>query len=158
LSYSFYSVTAGARAERERERERECLAEGATERGERVSVGEIQKRARARAWGRGRETRDRGHVHGGLCGREVRERVVTDRRGSQASEGERANGWSALIGRARRAARENERVRDGSALIGLSHRAPGGRDGERARVRGRGLSSTGGVHLSGNAGARVWPG
>jgi hypothetical protein len=36
--------------------------------------------------GRGRETRGRGCVHGGVRGREVREIVVADRRGPQANE------------------------------------------------------------------------
>jgi hypothetical protein len=110
---------AGARAGRERERE--CSAEGATECGRDPEKG-------SGAWECGRETRNRGRIHGGLRGRVVRERVVADRRGPQASEGERANGRSAPIGRAHRA--------------------------ERARVRGRGLSPIGGVHLSGYAGAR----
>jgi hypothetical protein len=50
-------------------------------------------------WGHGRETCGRGCVHGGEHKREVREGVVADMRGPQASEGERANGRSALIGR-----------------------------------------------------------
>jgi hypothetical protein len=48
---------AGARAGRERERE--CLVEGATERGQRVSVGGLQKRARARGGVAGKRTRPR---------------------------------------------------------------------------------------------------
>jgi hypothetical protein len=42
-----------------------------------------------------------------------------------------------------------------SALTSLAHRAAGGREGERACVRGRGRSLAGGVHLSGDMGARA---
>jgi hypothetical protein len=59
------------------------------------------------AWGRGQETCGRGHIRGGVRGREVRERVVADRWGPQVSEGERVNGRSTLTGRACRAARYN---------------------------------------------------
>jgi hypothetical protein len=45
-------------------------------------------------------------------------------------------------------------VRERISADGLVPPGSGGREGERARVRGRGLSLTGGVHLSGNAGAR----
>jgi hypothetical protein len=53
-----------AQGERERESERECSAEGATKQGERVSVGGLQKRARAcgvwlgntRSWARPRRS------------------------------------------------------------------------------------------------------
>jgi hypothetical protein len=50
--------------------------------------------------------------------------------------------------------RERERA-DGSVPIGLAHQAAGRREGERTRVRGRGRSLVGGVHRSGNAGARA---
>jgi hypothetical protein len=80
--------------------------------------------------------------------------VVADRRGPQTSEGERANGQSALTERAHRAARENGRVRE---RIGADRPIPPGsrRERERECVRGRGPSLTGGVHLTGDACARL---
>jgi hypothetical protein len=83
--------------------------------------------------------------------REVRERVETHRRGSQASEGERANRRSVLTGRAHRAARGNKRVRGWINADRPVPPAAGGRDGERAHMRDRGLSLTGG----GDEGARA---
>jgi hypothetical protein len=60
--------------------------------------------------------------------------VVADRRGPQTSEGERANGQSALTERAHRAARENGRVRE---RIGADRPIPPGSRRERERVRAR---------------------
>jgi hypothetical protein len=80
--------------------------------------------------------RERGRVHGGGCGREVR-------------EAEGAEGWGPW-GRARGLAR----ARGETAPTDLAHRAAGRREGERARVHESGRSLAGGVHLSGDAGAR----
>jgi hypothetical protein len=79
---------------------------------------------------------------------------VADRQGPHASEGERANGRSALIGRTCRAARKNGRAR---GRIGADRPVPLGSGRERGRecVRVHGLSLTGGVHLLGDAGARA---
>jgi hypothetical protein len=96
------------------------------------------------AWGRGRETRGRGRFHGGGRDQEVSEKVVSDRRDPYASDGERANGRSALTGRARRAVRVNGRVR-GRIDADRPVRAAGGREEERERES----------RLSGNASARV---
>jgi hypothetical protein len=95
----------------------------------------------------------RGRVHEGVRGREVREGEVTDRWGSRASEGEHANGRSALIGRTHRAARGSGCEHEG---IGADYPAPPGRgrERERERERGRGPSLIGGTHLLGVAGAR----
>jgi hypothetical protein len=56
--------------------------------------------------------------------------LVADRRGLQASKGERANGRSALRGRSHRAARESGRVR---RWIGTDRSVPPGRGRERGR-------------------------
>jgi hypothetical protein len=58
---------------------------------------------------------------------------VADRRGPLASEGERVNGWSALIGRSHRAVRESGRVRE---RIGADRPVP------RGNGRERGIEST----------------
>ena len=50
----------------------------------------------------------RGHVHGGVRGREVRQGAEADRWGPRASEGEYANGRSTLTERTHRAERGSE--------------------------------------------------
>jgi hypothetical protein len=90
------------------------------------------------AWRHGREMRGRGRVHGGEHRREVREGVVADRRGPQASGGERANGRSVLTWRSHRAARENDRVRERISAdrpVPPGSRRERGRESERARTR-----------------------
>jgi hypothetical protein len=72
----------------------------------------------------------RGRVHDRERRREVREGKVADRWGPQASEGERANGWSTLTVSAHRAARENGRVRE---RIGTDRPVPPGSRRERGR-------------------------
>jgi hypothetical protein len=97
-----------------------------------VGVG---SRKGLRRVGRGWETCGRGCIHDGESGREVREGVVADRRGPQASEGERANGRSTLIGRSHRATRENGCVRrliDADRLDPLGSGRERGRDSVRA--------------------------
>jgi hypothetical protein len=76
---------------------------------------------------------------------------VADRWGPRASEGERANGRSALTERAHRAVRENGCARE---EIDADNPAPPGSRRERDRVCGRGSSLIGGSHLLGDAGAR----
>ena len=96
----------------------------------------------------------RGHVLGGVCGREVREAKGADEWGPWASERELTNGWSPLTGRTHQTARGNGRASEGKlAPTGWPHRAEGER--ERARARERRLTLTGVVHLSADAGARV---
>lgn len=77
--------------------------------------------------------------------------AVADRRGPQTSEDERANGRSALTGRSHQAASKSGCMR---GRIGADRPVPPGsrREGEGARARS---SLTGGVHLSGDAGARA---
>jgi hypothetical protein len=82
--------------------------------------------------------RGRGCVHGGEHRREVREGVVADRRGPQASGGERANGRSVLTWRSHRAARENGRVRERISAdrpVPSGSRRERGRESARARTR-----------------------
>jgi hypothetical protein len=70
-------------------------------------------------------------------------------RGPQTSEGEWANGQSALTGRSHRAASERGCVR---GQVSTDRPAPLGSGRERARARS---SLTRGVHLSGDAGTRA---
>jgi hypothetical protein len=51
--------------------------------------------------------------------------------------------------------REGTSANERPTLTERDHRTARGREGERAHVRGRGRSMIGGVHLSGDAGARV---
>jgi hypothetical protein len=60
--------------------------------------------------------------------------VVADRRGPQASKGERANGQPALTGRSHRAARESGRVR---GRIDADRSVPPGSGRERGRESAR---------------------
>jgi hypothetical protein len=66
-----------------------------------------------------------GRVHGGVRGREVREREEVDRWGPWASERGLTNGRSALTGRTHRAAIEN---RHALKETGVDNPAPGQRD------------------------------
>jgi hypothetical protein len=120
------------RARMQCETERGCLAEGATEQGEQVSRCGLQKRARTRVGGR--ETRVVGASTVESVCRRLGKGVMVDRRGSQASEGECANGWSALMERAHRAARENGRVRE---RIDADRPVPPGSERERGRESAR---------------------
>jgi hypothetical protein len=86
-------------------------------------------RKKSGAWGSGRDAQ-RGCVHDGDRGREVREREVADRWGLRASESKLANGRSALTGRTHRAARENGCAREETSATIRSHRAVGWREGE----------------------------
>ena len=75
-----------------------------------MSVCGLYKRGRAH---RGvAEKCARGHVHGVKRGWEVREGEVSDRWGSRASEGKRANRQPTLTERSHRVARENGCVQE----------------------------------------------
>jgi hypothetical protein len=66
---------------------------------------------RGRAHGEWPGNARHGRVHGGVRGREIREREEADRWGPKASESVLANERSALTGRTHQAARENRRMR-----------------------------------------------
>jgi hypothetical protein len=71
--------------------------------------------------------------------------------GSACQQGQRANGRSALIERAHRAARENARAREETGTVNPAPPAAGGKE----RVRGSGSSLTRGSHLLGDTGVRA---
>jgi hypothetical protein len=122
------------------------LSEGS----ERVGAGSRKGVGRVGEWS---GNACRGRVHGGERKREVREGDVADRWGSWASEGERANGRSALTGRTHRAARENGRFRE---RIGADRPVPLGSGRERERVPGRCCQV--GPTCQATRGAHAWPG
>jgi hypothetical protein len=96
----------------------------------------------------------RGHVHGGVRGREVRDEGCGLQAGSADQRGRTTTGGQRLTGRSHGTARERTCKWMSLTSTGLAHQAVGGREGERARVHGRGRSLVGGVHLSGDGGAR----
>jgi hypothetical protein len=79
----------------------------------------------------------RGRVHGGVRGREVREREEADRWGPRASEGEHANGRSTLTKQTHQAERGSEHEREG---IDANYPAPPSSGRKREGERGRGPS------------------
>jgi hypothetical protein len=84
---------------------------------------------------------ERGCIHGGGGGGGGGGGMLGKRRG--------------LTGGVRWVERGRARARGETAQTDLAHRAARGREGERARVRESWRSLAGGVHLSGDAGARA---
>jgi hypothetical protein len=86
-----------------------------------VSAG---SKKRSGAWGEWPGNARHGRIHGGVHGQDVRNGEEDDRWGTRASEGEHANGRSALTGRTHRAERGSERAREET---GTNKPAPPGR-------------------------------
>jgi hypothetical protein len=134
------------------ERGRGCSVEGANEQGEVGERGAGSKGGEGvRRWPGNVRTWARPWLG---RGREVREAKGTDGWGPRGSERGSANGRSTLMERFHQAAGENGHEHE---VIGTDRPGPpgSGRERERAHVRERERSLAGGVHLSGDAGARA---